>query len=81
MERKKGRTGLDERRLEHVREEGQDRVQRLELVRVGFAVLNTGQELRQDREINDERRRKKRVLVNRSDPSKRQQDGNSPRTR
>lgn len=60
------RTGLDERRLEHVAEQAEDGVKRLELLRLGLvslAVLDTREELREDREIEDEGRREQRVLA------------------
>ena len=61
------RAGLDERRLEHVREEGEDRVERLEvLARRRVAVLDAREQLREDREVEDERRREQRILYTRS---------------
>ena len=55
--------GLDERRLEHVRQEREHRVQRRELARGGrVAVLDAREQLREDRQVEDERRREKGVL-------------------
>ena len=57
------RAGLDERHLEHVREQGEDPVERLEVHACGrVAVLDARQELGEDREVEDERRREQRVL-------------------
>ena len=55
-------TGLDERGLEHVREQGQHGVQRLELGRGARAVLDAREELGQDGQVQDERSSQKRVL-------------------
>lgn len=64
--RESGRTRLDERRLEHIREERQHRVQRRKVLvgrlRRDVTVLDTRKELRQDRQVKDERRSKERVL-------------------
>ena len=55
--------GLDERRLEHVRQEREHRVQRRELARGGrIAVLDAREQLREDRQVEDERRREQGVL-------------------
>jgi hypothetical protein len=56
------RAGLDERRLEHVRQEREHRVQLLELARARRADLDAREELSEDGEVEDERGRKKRVL-------------------
>ena len=51
---------LDKRHLEHVQEQGEDRVERLDVLPRGrVAVLDTRQELLQDCQ---ERRREQRVL-------------------
>lgn len=60
------RARLDERRLEHVREQAEDWVERLEVRGragvVGGAVLDAGEQLGEDRQVEDERRREERVL-------------------
>ncbi len=55
-------TRLDERRLEHVREQREDTVERLELAALGLAILDTGEELREDSQVDDQRRGKEGVL-------------------
>lgn len=48
---------LDKGRFEHVRQEGQDRVERLELcvgIDIGLSVGDTGEKLGEDGEIEDE---------------------------
>lgn len=49
-------TGLDERCLEHVGQERQDRVERFVLGLVGLLVGDSGHELGEDGEIKDEGR-------------------------
>ena len=60
------RAGLHERRLEHVREQREHRVERLERARLrargGGAVLHAREQLGEDRQVEDERRREQRVL-------------------
>ncbi len=57
------RAGLHERRLEHVRQQREHGVQRLEvLARASVAVLDARQEFGEDRQVQDERRREERVL-------------------
>ncbi len=55
-------TGLDERRLEHVREQREDAVERLELASLGLAVLDAGEELRENSQVEDQRRSKQGIL-------------------
>lgn len=56
-------TWLDKRGFEHVGQQGQDGVERLELVAlVDLAVLNARQKLGQHSEVQDEGSGKKRVL-------------------
>ena len=83
------RAGLDERRLEHVREQRQDGVQRPEVLRARgeVAVLDAREELGEDRQVEDERRREQRVLRGRKEErsvrGKREDGGrrDAPRTR
>ena len=56
-------TRLDERGLEHVRQEREHGVERLEVTARGrLAVLDAGEEFSEDREVEDEGRREQRVL-------------------
>ena len=57
------RTRLDERSLEHVRQERKHRVQRREILLLpDLAVLDASKELSEDGQVQDERSRKKRIL-------------------
>lgn len=59
----KSLTRLDEGGLEHVRQQGEDRVQRREvLLLLGLAVFDAGEELSEDGEIQDEGSGKERIL-------------------
>ena len=54
---------LDERSLKHVRQEREHGVERLEVTARGrLAVLDAGEELGDDREVENEGRREQRVL-------------------
>ena len=56
-------TRLDEGRLEHVREKGEDRVQRRKLLLLAnFAVLDAGQEFGKNSQVQNERGGKKGIL-------------------
>ena len=55
-------TRFDERRLEHIGEQGKYRVQRLELGRFLVLILNTGEELAEDNEVQNKRSREKGIL-------------------
>ena len=61
------RTGLDERCFEHVAEQAEDRVERRKLGRFvarsgNLTVLDAREEFGEDHEVEDQRRRKERVL-------------------
>ena len=62
------RTGLDERGLEHVAEQAEDRVQRRKRGRVGrrrggdLTVLDARKEFGENHEVEDQRGRQERVL-------------------
>ena len=60
-------TRLDKRSLQHVREEGEDRVERRKVLLLSgvagdFAVLNSGEEFSEDGQIQDEWRGEEGVL-------------------
>ena len=60
-------TRLDEGRLEHVGEKGENRVERRKVfllcgVAGNLAVLNSGEEFSEDCQVQDERSREQRIL-------------------
>ena len=59
------RPGLDERGIQHVAEEGEDRIWRIELglSRSNVPVLNMSQELGKNGEVEDQRSSQERVLT------------------
>ena len=56
-------TRLDERGLEHVGQQGEDRVEGSKLCLALLAVLDTSQELGENTEIKNQRSSKQRVLL------------------
>ena len=55
--------GFRQRRLEHVRQQPEDRVQRFELGRTLFAVRDSSHQLCEEAQVDDQRSREERVLA------------------